>query len=301
MDKEEKAKKLRTFTPEHIEVLKTLTVLNKRVVVMVSTFSCLSLFLRFLLGVPIPDFILVVLLMFTAVISVYVYFLSRMLEGEKTDLSKVENLTFGYYIANIFIYSLVLNQLGGVEWIGVFMFFFMVVEANLILSPLKGFIVTTVATLSYSGVVLLEFFGIIPHHELFILSGRSVIPYKDFVYVLITIFSGAVFGFHYVSFFVRLFARMFRKISENLREERKSIVRAQKELRIARDTLEVRVRARTQELRHLTEDLERQVRERTKELEGKLKELENFQKFAVGREMKMMELKKRIKELEERK
>ncbi len=41
-----------------------------------------------------------------------------------------------------------------------------------------------------------------------------------------------------------------------------------------------------------------EVRERTKELEEKNRELERFNKLAVGRELKMIELKKRVKELE---
>ncbi|MCK5281895.1 MAG: HAMP domain-containing protein [Nanoarchaeota archaeon] len=47
-------------------------------------------------------------------------------------------------------------------------------------------------------------------------------------------------------------------------------------------------------------ELGRKVKERTKELEDKNRELEKFNKLAVGRELKMIELKKKIKELEEK-
>lgn len=66
----------------------------------------------------------------------------------------------------------------------------------------------------------------------------------------------------------------------------------------ARATLEVKVLARTIELEELTKNLEEQVKQRTQELREKVKELEKFQKFAVGREMKMVELKKEIKTLQ---
>ncbi len=46
--------------------------------------------------------------------------------------------------------------------------------------------------------------------------------------------------------------------------------------------------------------LEKKVSEKTKELQSKIKELEIFNKLAVGRELKMVELKKKIKELEEK-
>lgn len=59
------------------------------------------------------------------------------------------------------------------------------------------------------------------------------------------------------------------------------------------------------ELEKYSKELEKQVKERTdevekskKELETKVTELEKFTKLAVGRELKMVELKKRIKELE---
>ena len=48
------------------------------------------------------------------------------------------------------------------------------------------------------------------------------------------------------------------------------------------------------------ERLESMVRQRTKELQAKVEELEKFHKLAVGRELKMIELKEKIKELEER-
>jgi methyl-accepting chemotaxis protein len=52
-------------------------------------------------------------------------------------------------------------------------------------------------------------------------------------------------------------------------------------------------------LEQYSKDLERQVAERTKDLQTKMDELERFNKLAVGRELRMIELKKRIKELEE--
>lgn len=49
-----------------------------------------------------------------------------------------------------------------------------------------------------------------------------------------------------------------------------------------------------------SKNLEKKVEEKTKELKEKIEELEQFNKFAVGRELKMLELKKRLKELEDK-
>jgi PAS domain S-box-containing protein len=53
------------------------------------------------------------------------------------------------------------------------------------------------------------------------------------------------------------------------------------------------------ELKKLQEGLEKKVEERTKELKRRIAELEKFHKFAVGRELKMAELKKEIEKLKE--
>lgn len=55
------------------------------------------------------------------------------------------------------------------------------------------------------------------------------------------------------------------------------------------------------ETKKLQEGLEEEVRKRTIELEKRVKELEKFHKLVVGREIKMIELKKEIKKLKEEK
>lgn len=81
-----------------------------------------------------------------------------------------------------------------------------------------------------------------------------------------------------------------KKLEEEIKERTK-------ELEEAKSVLEIKVQARTKELRELAESLEEQVRQRTKELQEKVEQLEKFQKIAVGRELKMVELKKEIEKL----
>jgi len=61
--------------------------------------------------------------------------------------------------------------------------------------------------------------------------------------------------------------------------------------------LQIRTQARTRELRELAESLEEKVKERTKELKARVDELERFQRLTVGRELKMVALKREIKRL----
>lgn len=59
-----------------------------------------------------------------------------------------------------------------------------------------------------------------------------------------------------------------------------------------------RERQQKEELEKLNKELDRRVRERTRELEEKVEELNKFYRLTIGREMKMIELKKKIEELE---
>jgi HAMP domain-containing protein len=72
-----------------------------------------------------------------------------------------------------------------------------------------------------------------------------------------------------------------------------------KELEEARASLEIRVKARTRELKELTERQEEIIEKRTKEIQERMKELERFHRLAVGRELKMIEMKKEMQKLKE--
>lgn len=74
----------------------------------------------------------------------------------------------------------------------------------------------------------------------------------------------------------------------------KTLKNTQKEMEMV---LKIRSKAKTRALEELAEDLEGQMEKRTEELQTKIKELERFQKMVVGRELKMIELKKEIEEL----
>lgn len=88
-------------------------------------------------------------------------------------------------------------------------------------------------------------------------------------------------------------------ITNSLQRYYYSLLDTQDELEDVRTTLEIKVAARTTELSKLTETLDEQVKERTKELQVKIDELETFQRLSVGRELKMIELKKEIEKIKE--
>lgn len=74
--------------------------------------------------------------------------------------------------------------------------------------------------------------------------------------------------------------------------------KAKDQLEEEKKVLEIKVRARTRELEELAQNLDKQVKERTKELQERVDQLERFHRLTVGREMKMVELKEKISQLE---
>jgi nitrate/nitrite-specific signal transduction histidine kinase len=77
----------------------------------------------------------------------------------------------------------------------------------------------------------------------------------------------------------------------------KSLERYHASLEESKRVLEIKVRARTRELEEMAKYLEAAVEERTKELKKRVDELEKFHKLIVGRELKMIQLKKEIAKL----
>jgi hypothetical protein len=66
----------------------------------------------------------------------------------------------------------------------------------------------------------------------------------------------------------------------------------------AKQILEVKIQAKTKELEELSKGLDLKVKEKTKELQQKIEDLEKFRHVTVGREIKMINLKEKVKQLE---
>lgn len=93
-------------------------------------------------------------------------------------------------------------------------------------------------------------------------------------------------------------AEMFNAMIDSIEKSESELKKAQTELKSANITLEKRVKERTAELEKIRTSLEKAAAERTVELQQKVEELEKFKKLTVGRELKMVELKKEIEKLD---
>lgn len=72
------------------------------------------------------------------------------------------------------------------------------------------------------------------------------------------------------------------------------------ELASAFNKMTMDLRESRKELEKYSKGLEKEIAERTKDLEAKIDDLERFSRLTVGRELRMVELKKKVRELEEK-
>ncbi len=171
-------------------------------------------------------------------------------------------------------------------WIGVSVFIISFVKYRMIIKSLEPgkirnvwiicFVMTVFFLMGYLGQILLDFWEISVVNDKFLIAS---------VYL---------FGSLYVMFVVSITLYTIRKIQSK---------------RVAglgiRDKLMKKRIAKMEGLEKKSHDLEAELRKRTVDLEksksmleNRVKELERFSKMSVGRELRMMDLKKRIKELE---
>jgi hypothetical protein len=93
---------------------------------------------------------------------------------------------------------------------------------------------------------------------------------------------------------------ILRRADKELSTRYNTIEKQSQKLEEAKTSLEIRIQARTNELTESAQKLEEQIGKRTNELQEKIQELEKFNRLAVGRELKMVELKEENAKLKER-
>jgi len=250
-----------------------------------------ALILKAFFGVAFPN-ILFFLVSFMALSTVVYDLLFHQIKEPK--ISQIVNGYFGYLLLDIIILTMIIYIIGGITWIG-FIFYALYIFTNFLLFP-RSYLLFFVlySSLLYTLLVAIQYLGIFPPQFIFSLEER--VP-QNFPYVFATWIIAVIFLW-VLTYYSDIFYKMLQGKIEELQKTRRM-------LEEAGVSLEIRVRARTDELLEERKSLERKVQERTKDLEKERRELarrvvelEKFHRAAVGRELKMRELKKEITSLQ---
>ena len=240
--------------------------------------------------VPWSVIIIIVVLLFG---NIACEFLARTTWPKRT-VSYVSNLFFILQILEVIALIIAISEFEAVLFGGIAILMLYVVFCYLgFTRRLYPRILAFFCIVGYIIAGLLKFFHILEYEDL---QGLGINPFENNALV-VSVMTFMIGAFIYLSFYEDVFSEKLRETIGLLRNRTSQLVRREKESADAKTVLEIRVEARTQELRELTDSLNKQVKRRTKELQEKIKELEKFQRLSVGRELKMIELKKENKEL----
>lgn len=213
--------------------------------------------------------------------------LFRFLVKKQKTVTGLNNLYLGYNILiELPLMSWMVYFIGGAESIGAILYCFIIVYTSIIFSRKRSLIVISAATLYYSLIVFLPYFNIISYEHPVLFSSGA---YQNLNYLTSHLLI-VVPTFYLIGIATSIFTNL-------LKERTKELNKIKEFLEESKNILEIKVNARTKELKELAKSLDIQVKERTIELQNKINDLERFQKLIVDRELRMVELKKEIKNL----
>lgn len=258
----------------------------------------------------------------TPIVSLKSYFL----EQKEIESSRLLVVIFTFFLFLFFVFQITSSVFDSqiISWSAFFYVFLISLFTSFaILTTLAGkrgvFLGKYLASISLLAITTILILFLSPNY---VIHGRSLFLGYVLIFIILSLFrdlkvvlfSGLITVLSYLFLFFNyphkeifipnldlsllfLTFLMFGLITQNLQNYYLNLLNAQEEAETAKASLEIKVNARTRELRELSESLEEQVKERTKELQGKIEELERFNKLAMGRELKMVELKEEIKRL----
>jgi len=227
--------------------------------IMVLSFLALSLFLKVFLKVPFSSTLFLLELLWILLSFPFFYVTKRM-----KGVIEINNFHLFWIVCELFLLTFIVHFVGGIMWVGPFFYLFFALYENFLFGKRQRIAMLFLTIMFYVGLVFLELFKFIPTYRIFSLP--NLYENLDYIISTVIITSGMIIFSFLASGIFRTelenkIGQIF-KINRSLLDAQKSLERANKEL------------------------LER------------MRELEKINKFAVGRELKISELKEKIEELE---
>ena len=201
------------------------------------------------------------------------------------ERKSIENANFLYFVLECLFLTIGIHYIGGISWWGGIFYSITIIFAHFMLPRKKATNLTLITVfIFFNGLVMLEFFNMVPHFSSF---GTN--PHNDILYVVSTLFM--------TDFFLMFLAGILGVFFKRLEKKKKDIELAMSQIEEEKMILEIKVNARTRETRDFANELENKVSERTENLEKRIKELEKFSHLTKGREEKLVELEKEAERL----
>ena len=138
-----------------------------------------------------------------------------------------------YFVLEAVVITILVHLMGGAEWIGIIFYMPTVVTANYFLSNRHSVILTATVILLYTGLVLLEYLGVLSHRSLFASLGPNA--YRSLGYVLPTILAGALAIYVVISHTVRSFNGYYWSKQRALVRREADLARLSRQLLVAQD------------------------------------------------------------------
>ncbi|MFQ6067503.1 MAG: sensor histidine kinase [bacterium] len=186
------------------------------------TFFIIVCFAKWGLGLPLPNNILVLTIVWLVAGGLYGFLVRR-----ETRVKNIRTMYSRYFLLEMLILTFVLYFLGLGGWMGAIFYIFPIIYANTILRKKEGRIITLIAVLFYLFPVLLDYYQVVSRRR--ILATFDPGPYHDTPFVPITNLI-VLWMFVFVGHTSAVFADMLRQKNRKLLERTKELEEIQEKL-----------------------------------------------------------------------
>lgn len=209
-------------------------------IIIVLTFSIASLVLKYFLRIPIYNEIYFLILGW----FVFNYLNLYILKKRRISLKIIKKIYFFHHIVALLFVTGIFYYTGSVLWIGAIFYIFIILYASILSSPKESLVITLIAFVFYSLIVLLIYLDIIPYKEFFTFAPSL---YQNSQYVITTTLAIAVVFFS-IFFSGKNFGQILKEKNEELNQNKKKLEEFS-------NKLEEKVRFRTLELKKSKDQL----------------------------------------------